>query len=218
MGEKCVVPRTDTVSSEQQDRTFCRPKPPWRVAFTEQEMNCSDIRGNSAVSEPCDHLCRRRSLPPNRTRTDSGGLIRRHRTFFRRTKFPPNESAGGRNDDYIGLTSERDQSACARPVTGSLYSRQVYGLHSLNCLESGTLLPDCNYQQTFVYIAPDSCYSDYNWHIACRSIRSSITVILIIWYCIGVFSLRAMASDDWAYKEESGPSHAPSGPLPGTFL
>ena len=27
-----------------------------------------------------------------------------------------------------------------------------------------------------------------------------------------------MASDDWAYKEESGPSYAPSGLLPGTFL
>ena len=27
-----------------------------------------------------------------------------------------------------------------------------------------------------------------------------------------------MASDDWAYKEESGPSYAPSGQLPGTFL
>ena len=218
MEEKCIVPRTDTVSSEQEDRTFCRPKPPWRVAFTEQDMHCSDIRGNSAVSEPCDHLFRRRSLPLNRTRTDSSGLIHRHRTLFRQTKFPLNESAGGRNDDYIGLTSESNQSVCARPVTGSLYSRQVYGLHSLNCLESGTLLPDCNYQQTVVCIAPDSCCSDYNWHIACRTVRSSITVILIIWYCIGIFSLRAMASDDWAYKEESGPSYSPSGPLPGTFL
>ena len=27
-----------------------------------------------------------------------------------------------------------------------------------------------------------------------------------------------MESDDWAYKEESGPSYAPSGPLPGTFI
>ena len=59
MEEKCIVPRTDTVSSEQEDRTFCRPKPPWRVAFTEQDMNCSDIRGNSTVLEPCDHLYRR---------------------------------------------------------------------------------------------------------------------------------------------------------------
>ena len=34
MEEKFIVPRTDTVSSEQEDRTFCRPQPPWRVAFT----------------------------------------------------------------------------------------------------------------------------------------------------------------------------------------
>ena len=27
-----------------------------------------------------------------------------------------------------------------------------------------------------------------------------------------------MASDDWAYEEESGPSYAPSGPLTGIFL
>ena len=112
MEEKCVVPRTDPESSEQEDRTFFRPKPPWRVAFTEQDMNCSDIRGNSAVSELCDHLCRRRNLPPNRSRTDSGGLINKHRTFFRQTEFPPNESAGGRDDDYIRLTSERNQSVC----------------------------------------------------------------------------------------------------------
>ena len=62
MEEKCIVPRTDNVSSEQEDRTFCRPKPPWRIAFTEQDMNCSDIRGDPAVSEPCDRLYRRRSL------------------------------------------------------------------------------------------------------------------------------------------------------------
>ena len=27
-----------------------------------------------------------------------------------------------------------------------------------------------------------------------------------------------MSSDDWADREESGPSYAPSGPLPGKFL
>ena len=95
---------------------------------------------------------------------------------------------------------------------------QVYGLHSLNCLGSGTLLPDCNYQPIVVYIALNSFCSDHYWHIACCTVGSSITVILIVWYCIGAFSLRAMASDDWAYEEESGPSYAPSGPLPGTFL
>ena len=83
MEEKCIVPRTDTVSSEQEDRTFCRPKPPWRVAFTEPDMNCSDIKGDPAVSEPCDRLYRRRSLSPNRVRTEVGGLIHKQIMLFR---------------------------------------------------------------------------------------------------------------------------------------
>ena len=215
--EKCIVPRTDSVSAEQNNLTFRQPKPPRRVISTEQDMNCSGIKGDSSVSEPCDHLCRRRSLPPNRAITEAGGSVHKHITLVRRTNFPPNETAGGRNDNYIGLTSESNQSACARPVTGSLCSGQVYGLHSLDCLESGTLLPNCNYRQTVVYIAPDYCCSDHKWYIESYTVRSSITVILIVWYCIGVFRLRAMASDDWADGDESGPSYAPSGLLPGTI-
>ena len=50
-------------------------------------------------------------------------------------------------------------------------------------------------------------------------IRSSIIVILIVilinWYCFGV---RAMASDGLPDGEQAGPSCAPLGPLPGTFL
>ena len=49
-------------------------------------------------------------------------------------------------------------------------------------------------------------------------IRSSIIVVLIIWYCFGVFRIRAMASDGLPDTEQAGPSCAPSGPLPGTFL
>ena len=49
-------------------------------------------------------------------------------------------------------------------------------------------------------------------------IRSSITVILTVWYCVGVLRIRAMASDDWSDREQPGPSYAPSGPLLGTFL
>ena len=142
----------------------------------------------------------------------------KHIRLARRTNFPPNETAGGRNDDYIGLTSESNQSVCARPVTGSLCSGQVYGLHSLDCFESGTLMPNCNYRPTVVYIAPDYCCSDHKWYIESYTVRSSITVILIVWYCIGVFRLREMASDDWADEDELGPSYASSGPLPGTFL
>ena len=129
-----------------------------------------------------------------------------------------NEIAGGRNDDYIRLPPESNQSVCGRPVTGSLCSGQVYGLHSLDCFESGTLLPNCDYQQTVVYVALDYCCSDQNWFIETYIIRSSIEAILIVWYCVGVFKLRDMASDDWADGDEAGPSYASSGPLPGTFL
>ena len=90
VGEKCFAPRTDSVSAEQDDLTFRRPKPPRRVVSTEQDMNCSDIKGDSAVSEPCDHLRRRRSLPPNRAITEVGGLVHNHITLFHRTNFPPN--------------------------------------------------------------------------------------------------------------------------------
>ena len=103
-------------------------------------------------------------------------------------------------------------------MTGSLCSGQVYGLHSLDCFESGTLLPNCDYQQTVVYVALNYCCSDQNWSIETYIIRSSIEVILIVWYCVGVFKLRGMASDDWADGDEAGPSYASSGPLPGTFL
>ena len=219
--EKCTSPRTDSVSAEQNNLTFRRPKSPRRDVSTEQDMNCvsaNGINGDSTASEPYDHLCRRRSLPPNRAVVEVGGSVHKHITFFRRTSFPPNEPAGGRNDDYIWLTSESNQSVCARPVTGSLCSGQLYGLHSLYCLESGTLPPNCNYQQTVVYIAPDYCCSHHTWCIEGYAVRSSITVILIAWYCIGVFRLRAMASDDSADREESGSSYAPSGPLPGTYL
>ena len=103
-------------------------------------------------------------------------------------------------------------------MTGSLCSGQHYGLHSLYCLESRTLTPNCHNQQTVVYITPDYCCSHHTWCIKGYAVRSNITVIMIVWYCVGVFRLRAMASDDWADREESGPSYVPSGPLPGTFL
>ena len=153
------------MSAEQNILTFRRPKPPRSDVSTEQDMNCSGIKGDSTVSEPCDHLRRRSILPLNRAVTEAGSSVHKHITLVRRTNFPPNETAGGRNDDYIGQTSESNQSVCARPVTGSLCSGHVYGLHSLDCLESGTLLPNCNYQQTVVYIAPDYCCSDHKWYI-----------------------------------------------------
>ena len=107
--EKCIAPRTDSVSAEQNNLTFRWPKPLRRDVSTEQDMNCigvstSCIKGDSTASEPCDHLCRRRILPPNRAVTEVGGSVHKHIALFRRTNFLPNETAGGRNDDYIWLT------------------------------------------------------------------------------------------------------------------
>ena len=84
MEEKYIAPRTDSVSAEQNNLTFRRPKPPRRVVSTEQDMNCSGIKGESTASKPCDHSCRRRSLPPNTS------LVHKHIALFRRTNFPPN--------------------------------------------------------------------------------------------------------------------------------
>ena len=67
-------------------------------------------------------------------------------------------------------------------------------------------------------LSTDYFCSDHKWYIESYIVRSSITVILIVWYCVGVFRLRDMASDDWADGDEAGPSYASSGPLPGTFL
>ena len=88
--EKCIAPRTDSVSAEQNNLTFRRPKPPRRFVSTEQDMNCSGIKGDYTASEPCNHSCRRRSLPPNTAVTEVGGLVHKHITLFRRTNFPPN--------------------------------------------------------------------------------------------------------------------------------
>ena len=58
--EKYIAPGTDSVSAEQNNLTFRRPKPPRRVVCTEQDMNWSGIKGDSTASEPCNHSCRRR--------------------------------------------------------------------------------------------------------------------------------------------------------------
>ena len=125
MEEKCIVPRTDTKSSDQEDRTFCRPKPPWRVAFTEQDMSCSDMKGDPAVAEPCDRLYRRRSLSPNRSRTEVGGLIRKQKMLFRGTNFPPNSVRRNGSDSYIGMGSfSADAGSLCRRTKWWLYKEQ----------------------------------------------------------------------------------------------
>ena len=58
--EKCIVPRTYSVLAEQNILTFRQSKPPRSDVSTEQDMNYSGIKGDSTVSEPCDHLRLRR--------------------------------------------------------------------------------------------------------------------------------------------------------------
>ena len=60
-------------------------------------------------------------------------------------------------------------------------------------------------------------------HVAYGALRNmwldpALLWFLIIWYCFGVFRVRAMASDRLPDREQAGPSYTPSGPLPGTFL
>ena len=77
------------------------------------EEKCNAPRTDSVSAERNNlsfHLCRRRSLPPNRAIKEAGGSVHKHIRLARRTNFPPNETAARRNDDYIRLTSESNQS------------------------------------------------------------------------------------------------------------
>ena len=98
--EKCIAPRTDSASAEQNNLTFRRPKSPRRDVSTEQEMNCVSVSAkciniDSTASEPYDHLCRRRILPPNRAVAEDGGSVHKHITFFRQTDPTPKVFAAG---------------------------------------------------------------------------------------------------------------------------
>ena len=92
------------------------------------------------------------------------------------------------------------------------------GLLSLHCLESVPRTQSCHCQTTIVRVTPGICYSHHAGCIERYVIRSSIIVVVLIWYCSGVFRIRTMASDGLPDREQPGPSGAPSGPLPGTFL
>ena len=84
--EKCIAPRTDSGSAEQNNLTFRRPKSPRRDGSTGQDMNCVSVSANyikedSTAPEPYDHICRRRSLPPNRVVVEVVGSVYKHRKF-----------------------------------------------------------------------------------------------------------------------------------------
>ena len=96
-----MAPCTDSRSTIQNSQIFRRANPWRRVVYTEKEMHGSIVKGVFTVTEPSDLLRRWRSWPPNGCGTEGGTSVRAHITLARRTNFPPNENAGGRNNDYI---------------------------------------------------------------------------------------------------------------------
>ena len=82
-------------------------------------VSANYINGDSTASEPYDHLCRRRSLPPNRAVAEVGGSVYKHRKFFRRPDPMPVVFAAGRNGGYIRSNIRTVPSVCNEPVTGS---------------------------------------------------------------------------------------------------
>ena len=176
-------PRIDCAVLELIDLTFRRLRLPQRDVSAERDENHVSLEIDSVAVELIDLCFRRLRLPPEdfAAAWDIAAADIDDR-IFRLTSFPPNEFPGGREDDYIWLTSGSNQSVCARPVTGSLCFGHPHGLLSLHCLESVTLTPNCHCQTTAVRIASDICYSHHTWYIEGYAIRSSITVILTVWY------------------------------------
>ena len=134
---------------------------------------------------------------------------------FHCTSFPPGKLSARRDGDYIVLDLWTGLSVCARSVTGSLLFRYPHGL-ICRCFGATIVPQDRHCRTTVVRNTPGTCYSRRTRRIEGYLFRSSVIVILIIWYYFGVFRVRDMASDGLPDSEQA--SYAPSGPLPGTFL
>ena len=124
----------------------------------------------------------------------------------RRTNCPPDELSAGRDGDYIWLDLWTDLAVCARSVTGSLRFGHPHGLVyscfcstvlSIRYLECVDVSQDRHCRTTVVRITPDICYPRRIWCNEEYVVRSSIIVVLIIWYCFGVFRIRAMPLIDY---------------------
>ena len=113
--EKYIAPGTDSMSTIQNSLIFRRANPWRRVVSTVQNMHGSPVKEVFMVSELCDLLCNRRSLP-NRADTEGGASVFAHITLVQRTIFPPNENAGRRKNYYIWLPSESDHSCRRRSL------------------------------------------------------------------------------------------------------
>ena len=185
-------PKIDCAAVELNDLTFRRLRlPPGNVSVG-HDGNYGSPKIDSATVELNDLIFRQLRFPPEDfaaawdIAATAGGAAKLDYMIFRRTSFPPNELSGGRDGDYIWLRSGNDLSVCARPVTGSLCFGHPHGLLSPHCLESVTLMQNYHCQSTVVRITPDICYLHHTWCIEGYVIRSSITVILTVWYRVGV--------------------------------
>ena len=107
--------------------------------------------------------------------------------IFRRTSFLLDELSAGRDGDYVWLDLWTDLA-----VTGSLRFGHPHGLAyicfcltclSLRCLESVDVSQDRHCRTTVVRIMPDICCPRRTWCIEEYVARSSIIVVMIIWYC-----------------------------------
>ena len=101
----------DYTAVEIYDVTFRRLRLRWKNNSAEHDKNYSKVSAieYSMASELNDPTFRRprfprRNVPDLRVKNDIDNKV------FRHTSFPPNEPAGGRNDDYIWLKSESNQS------------------------------------------------------------------------------------------------------------
>ena len=106
-----VFLKVDYTAVELYDVTFLRLRLWRKDNSAEQHKNCSKVSAieyNIAIerNDPTFRRPRlpRRNVPDVHVNNDIDNMV------FRRMRFPPNEPAGGRNDDYIWLTSEDNQS------------------------------------------------------------------------------------------------------------
>ena len=146
---------------------------------------------------------------------------------FRRTNLPLDELSAGRDGDYISLDLGTGLSVHARLVTGSLRfrcpHRFVYSCFCLTvlspcCIGSTDVSRDRPCRTTIIRYTPENCCLRRTWWTEEYLFQYSIIMFLIIWSYFGVCGVRNMASDRLPDSEQAGPSSAPSGPLPGTFL
>ena len=143
--ENYISPDLDSAAVKLYDVTFRWLGLPWKNISAEHDTSNDSVSAgrdkidrslnvDCTVVELDDLTFRRLRLPQRNVpdvRDEKNDIDDR---VFRHTSFPTNEPHGGRNDDYIWLTSESNQSVCVRPVTGSLCSRQPHRLLSLSLL------------------------------------------------------------------------------------